>query len=244
MASNLTLLVVCTGSLVAGRSAGAAPGDAEPTDAPTAAAPSSRSYEEWTRAEKPDRLSYGWNDPTLKSGIGVGVSIGGGIGGFTDRTMRDTMTNRVAGLGGVRASFGTQVPLGIEISYLGMAGHINTIAGQPNGTLVGTTFEGVLRYNVLPHNLVSPYLFTGLGWQYYSVWSVQFAQADTGLRGGDHVMSVPSGAGFTVHDASGVNLDVRGTFRATTDSTLVLDPTGGYAKLYSWGASADLGYEF
>ena len=67
--------------------------------------------------------------------------------------------------------------------------------------------------------------------------SVQFVQADTGLRGGDQVLSFPTGAGLTMHDASGVNLDVRGTFRATTDSTLVLDPTGGHAKLYSWEAS-------
>jgi hypothetical protein len=214
---------------------------------PTPAVSLPGTYEEWARAnaryEKPGPFSYAWSDPTLKSEIGVGASAGGGIGGFTDHSMRDLMTNRVAGLGGIRVSVGTQIPIGIELSYLGMAGHINTIDGLANGTLVVATFEGVVRYNLLPHNLVTPYVFAGLGWQHYGVWDVQFARADTGLSSSDNVMSVPSGVGFTMHDRSGLDLDVRGTFRATTDSTLVLEPTGEYAKLYSWEASAHLGYE-
>lgn len=215
--------------------------DAAPTSAPL-------SYEQWSSAHarlvKPTRFSYAWTDPTLQSGIGIGFSAGGGIGGFTDPKMRDTMTNRVAGLGGIRVSLGTQIPLGVELGYTGMAGHVNTIAGQANGTLVGTTFEGVLRYNILPHNVVSPYVFAGLGWQHYGVWNMQVAQADTGLRSSDDVMSVPTGVGFTMHDPSGVSLDVRGEYRATTDSTLLRESTGDYADLSSWEASAQLGYEF
>jgi len=213
---------------------------------PSSAPP--RTYEQWSSAhaasEKPARFSYAWNDPTLQSGIGVGVSAGGGISGFTDPKMREMMTNSVAGLGSIRVALGTQIPLGVELGYTGMAGHINTITGQSNGTLVGTTFEGVLRYNVLPHNLVSPYVFAGLGWQHYGVWNMQVAQADTGLRSSDDVMSVPTGVGFLMHDPSGVSLDVRGEYRTTTDSTLLRDQTGGYADLASWEASAQLGYEF
>lgn len=276
MRSKFGLLVACAGSLIATQSAGAAPGDPEPTAAqapprdpqPQAAGDprpitneatpmatsetepvvtSARSYDEWesanARYEKPGRFSYAWSDPTLKSEIGIGASAGGGIGGFTDHGMRDLMTSRVAGLGGLRVSIGTQIPIGLELSYLGMAGHINTIDGLPNGTLVGTTFEGVVRYNILPHNLVTPYIFAGLGWQHYGVWNVQFARSDTGLSSSDNVMSVPSGVGFMMHDRSGLSLDLRGTFRATTDSTLVVEPTGGYANLSSWEASLQIGYE-
>jgi hypothetical protein len=249
MHAKLGLLVVFAGSLVSTRSAGAAPGDPEPTasTAPQPVVLLPVTYDQWARANaryaKPGSFSYAWSDPTLKTGIGVGASAGGGLGGFTDQGMRDLMSNRVAGLGGVRVSIGTQIPIGIELSYVGMAGHINTIDGLADGTLVGTTFEGVVRYNILPHNLVTPYVFAGLGWQHYGVWNVQFSRADTGLSSSDNVMSVPSGVGFMMHDKSGLSLDVRGTFRATTDSTLVLEPTGQYAKLTSWEASAQLGYE-
>jgi len=270
MSTKLGLVILCAGAIGAEQSARAAPGDPQPTDTrevpadpqPQAAGdprpitneatplgdPNPRTYEAWEaareREDKPERFSYAWTDPTLRSGIGVGVSAGGGIGGFTDRAMRDLMTNRVAGLGGVRVSLGTQIPIGIELSYIGMAGHINTIEGQENGTLVGTTFEGVVRYNILPHALVTPYVFAGLGWQHYGVWNMQVAQADTGLRSSDDVMSVPTGAGFMMHDPSGINLDLRGTYRTTTDSTLLREASGGYAALASWEASAQIGYEF
>jgi hypothetical protein len=53
------------------------------------------------------------------------------------------------------------------------------------------------------------------------------------------------GAGLSLRDVSGFTGDLRGTFRATTDSTLVLDgATNTYASLYSWEASAAVGYEF
>ncbi|MEP6860712.1 MAG: hypothetical protein ABJE66_08845 [Deltaproteobacteria bacterium] len=208
-----------------------------------------RTYGEWAaptaRAERPGRYSYAWNDPTLQSGIGLGVAAGGGVLGFTDRTMRDTMTNNVTGIWGVRATIGSQVPLGLDIDYLGSAGHINTITGAPNGTLVGTTVEVALRYNILPHNLFTPYVFAGMGWQRYSVWNVQFAQSDTGLRSHDDVAEFPTGVGITMHDPSGAMADIRGTFRTTTGSDLLADPaTGTFASLYSWEATGSLGYEF
>ena len=48
-----------------------------------------------------------------------------------------------------------------------------------------------------------------------------------------------------VSDPSGFTVDLRGTFRAATDSTLLIDQSNGsYAKLHAWEASAALGYEF
>jgi hypothetical protein len=194
--------------------------------------------------DRPDPLSYAWYDPYLASGIGVGFTVGGGLTGFTDRAMRNTVSANVGGLWDARASFGTHIPLGLDIGYIGSAANINTINGNANGTLVGTTVEAALRYNILPHNTFNPYLFAGAGWQRYDVTNMHFAQSDTGMAPHDNVAEFPMGAGFGVRDVSGFNFDLRGTFRATTDSTLLQESNGNYAQLHSWEASGSVGYEF
>ena len=197
------------------------------------------------RSTVPGPYSYAWREPRLASGIGVGLTIGGGLTGFTDRTMRDTVSSNVGGLWDVRASIGTHIPIGLDLTYLGTAANVNTINGQSNGTLIGTTTEAALRWNILPHNDLTPYIFGGAGWQHYDVRDMKFAQSDTGMKSNDNVAEFPMGAGLSLRDVSGFTADLRGTFRATTDSTLVLDGvTNTYASLYSWEASAALGYEF
>jgi hypothetical protein len=193
---------------------------------------------------RPDALSYAWYDPYLVSGIGVGFTVGGGLTGFTDRAMRDTVSSNVGGLWDARASFGTHIPIGLDVGYIGSAANINTIDGNANGTLVGTTVEAALRYNILPHNTFNPYIFAGAGWQHYDVTNMHFAQSDTGMAPHDNMAEFPMGAGFGVRDVSGFNFDVRGTFRATTDSTLLQESNGNYAQLHSWEASGSIGYEF
>lgn len=195
--------------------------------------------------EQPDPYGYSWADPRMSSRIGVGLFLGGGVTGFTDRTMRDTMSSDVAGLWGFRASIGTHVPLGIDLMYNGMAADVSTLSGQPNGTLIGTAFEGALRYNLLPHFDFTPYLFAGIGWQHYDVSNIRFSQSDTGLKASDDVADFPMGLGLSFRDMSGFSLDLRGTYRRTTDSTLVLDQQSGtFAGLDSWEASAAIGYEY
>ncbi len=199
-------------------------------------------------AERPGPYSYAWRAPYMKSGVGVGVTVGGGLTGFTDRTMRDTVSSSVGGLWDVRASLGTHIPIGIDLSYLGTAANIRTISGASNGTLIGTTVEAALRYNILPHYMIDPYVFAGAGWQRYDVRNMQFARSDTGLASKDNVAEFPMGAGVAVRDSSGLNLELRGTFRATTDSTLLQTgqsgTSGTYAALYAWEASGAVGYEF
>jgi hypothetical protein len=198
----------------------------------------------YVREDHPGPLSYAWYDPYLVSGVGVGFAVGGGLSGFTDRAMRNTVSSNVGGLWDARASFGTHIPLGIDVSYLGTAANINTINGNANGTLVGTTVEAALRYNILPHNTFNPYIFAGAGWQRYDVTNMHFAQSDTGMAPHDNMAEFPMGAGFGVRDVSGFNFDLRGTFRATTDSTLLQESNGNYAQLHMWEASGAVGYEF
>jgi opacity protein-like surface antigen len=179
------------------------------------------------------------------SGIGIGVTLGGGVSGFTNRSMRDALSGNVGGLWDVRATFGTHTPIGVEVGYIGTAANINTFSGAANGTLVGTTAEATVRWNVVPNAPFTPYVFGGVGWTRYDVNDIQFATSDSGLKKTDDLAEFPVGVGMAWRDPAGLVLDLRGTYRQATDSTLVLDGrTGQYADLNAWEASAALGYEF
>jgi hypothetical protein len=231
MVSKMACLLACVGGLVAARTARA--DDYVNTD---------YSYEETAR---PTAYSYAWNEPYLSTGIGVDIALGGGVSGFTDRIMRDTLDQNVAGLWDGRLSIGTHVPIGLDVSYIGTAGSLNALGGFSNGTLVGTTVEAALRWNILPHAMFNPYIFGGMGWTRYDVENMKFAEADTGMRAEDNVAEWPTGVGLSFRDPSGWNVDLRGTVRWTASSDLVSDPVSGKnAELTSWEASGGIGYEF
>lgn len=193
---------------------------------------------------EPDAYSYAWVEPRLPSQFGVGIMVGGGVAGFTDRAMRDT-TNNVGGMWDAKLTLGTHIPIGIDLAYVGSDQNLSTIGGISNGQLIGTTVEGAVRFNILPHQIIDPYVFAGVGWQRYDVQNVRFSQADTGLKSSDSFAEFPMGAGISWRDFSGLTIDLRGTYRHASDSTLVLDPvTGNYAALHSWEASGGIGYEF
>jgi hypothetical protein len=197
------------------------------------------------------RYSYAWSDELMRSRIGVSAIIGGGVVGFTDRTMRDT-TSSVGGLWDFRLTLGSHVPLGLELGYTGTATNLKGLPAQ-NGTLIGTTAEAALRYNVLPHFVWTPYVFAGVGWQRYDVTSANVTLSDSGMNDHDNLLEFPMGAGLAYRMA-GFVLDLRGTFRAATDQNLVLKgsvptttiaPTSSdFAPMHTWQASAALGYEF
>jgi hypothetical protein len=197
------------------------------------------------------RYSYAWSDDLMRSRIGVSAIIGGGVAGFTDRTMRET-TSSVGGLWDFRLTLGSHVPLGLELGYTGTATNLKGLPAQ-NGTLIGTTAEAALRYNVLPHFMWTPYVFGGVGWQRYDVTNANVTLSDSGMNDHDNLLEFPMGAGLA-YRASGFVLDLRGTFRAATDQNLVLKaavpPTtiapssNDFAPMHTWEASAALGYEF
>lgn len=220
--------------------------EAQPQAQPQAQAqPVAPTYYSEEAEEEPGMYSYAWSEPRLGTGIGVGISIGGGVAGFTDSVMRDTMSSSVSGLWNFRATIGTHIPIGLDLSYVGTAQDVNTFSGANNGTLIGSAAEGMLRWNILPHYVVNPYLFGGVGWQHYDVTNVKFATADTGMKTSDNVFEVPMGAGLALRDMSGFTFDLRGAFRWVDSTDLLIDPrTGDRANLDSWEASANLGYEF
>lgn len=199
-----------------------------------------------TLVEQPDIYSYSWREAGMPSGIGVGMILGGGITGFTNQTMRDS-TSTVGGLWDARLSIGTHVPIGVDVTYLGTASTIDSLTGTGSGTLVGTTVEGALRWNILPHSPVDPYVFAGLGWQRYNLTNVNTAFAASNVAAtSDNFLEVPMGAGLALRNMSGFTFDLRGTFRAAaTQSTMIINPSTGQAvDMHTWEASAALGYEF
>jgi opacity protein-like surface antigen len=194
--------------------------------------------------EQPGVGDYSWYEPSLLTGIGVGIIVGGGISGFQDQSLRDAMADKVQGTWNGLVSIGTHIPLGIDLSYVGTADDVRQFRGQSNGTLIGTAVEGALRLNLVPHYAVNPYIFGGVGWQHYDVHNMAFATADTGMMGSDDEVEFPVGAGISFRDVSGWLLDLRGSYHAFPTSTLVRETNGGFADNNYWTASANLGFEF
>jgi opacity protein-like surface antigen len=192
--------------------------------------------------ESPGPYSYAWNEPGLRSGIGVGLQVGGGIAGFTSGSVRDTLSNDVEGMRSARAVIGTHIPIGLEVAYIGTAVDIDPLGAPESGTLIGTGVEGALRWNILPHYMFNPYLFAGVGWQRFDVRDVDFNVSDTGVQDKDNLAVYPVGGGLSFRD-NGLSLDLRGTFRAATDSDLVLQTGGDTADMHTWDVSAQIGFE-
>jgi hypothetical protein len=180
--------------------------------------------------------------PYRASGIGVGVTAGGGVTGFTDSGMRD-VTNTVGGLWDLRVAIGTHTNIGIELGYTGTAASVETFTGADNGTLIGTTFEGVARWNLMPTSAFTPIIFAGVGWQHYSLTDSNFPTSDTGMSDHDDILDVPAGLGLSYRALSGLLFDLRGTFRVATFNDLLVKPNGDDAQLHTWEASAAIGYE-
>jgi|HubBroStandDraft_6_1064221.scaffolds.fasta_scaffold182094_3 hypothetical protein len=186
---------------------------------------------------------YAWREPGLVTGFGLGVEAGAGVTGFTGQTMRDTVPGAIGGLWNLRVMLGTHVPLALELGYLGEASNIN-VFGAPNGTLIGTTAEADLRWNILPHLVFDPYIFAGVGYQRYDVQNAQLSEADSGMRSSDNSVEIPMGLGASWRDPSGFTVDLRGTYRQSIDASLIANSNGSFASLSWWEASAALGYEF
>lgn len=193
--------------------------------------------------------SYSWYEPLLPSGIGVSTILGGGVAGFTDKQMRAT-TSDLGGLWDLRVTIGSHLPLALELGYVGTATNIDGLPAGNKGTLVGTTAEAALRWNMLPHFAWTPYLFGGAGWSRYDVTQTHVSLSDSGMNDHDNLLVFPMGAGIAWR-TNGFVADLRGTFRAATDEDLVLKnssvpstSSNDFVPMHTWEAGAAVGYEF
>ena len=193
--------------------------------------------------EKPDMYSYAWYDPTLQSGIGVSFQLGGGLGGFTDSSVNNISSSEVGGVWQFRTTIGSHTPLGLDLAYNGSAYDVQDFSGVTTDTLIGTNFEGALRWNILPHYAWNPYIFAGVGWQHYDLNDNTLTRADSGIGSSDDLAVFPMGAGLAYRDSSGFTGELRGTFRASATSSFIQDATGADADLHTWETSLSVGYE-
>ncbi len=183
-----------------------------------------------------------WNDPRLVTGVGVGITIGLGVGGFTEEGVRDNLDTDANAAWSARAVFGTHIPLGVELGYNGTTVDLES---SPGGTasLLGSTFEGGVRLNILPRGAANPYILAGLGWTHYNLRDETSVRADSGISDDDDVMVVPVGLGFSYRSADGITFDARGTMRVAGNSELITDATGSHPDLHTWEATGNIGYE-
>jgi hypothetical protein len=186
-----------------------------------------------------------WRDERMASGVGIGVTLGGGVIGFLDRTVRDSL-GAPGGTWAARAAIGTHIPVALELGYMGTATRIASGFDRPSALMVGTTFEAALRYNMMPRRVWTPYLFAGLGWQRFSIDDEAFQLADVGIANRDELMVVPMGVGVAYRLGS-IVADARGTFRAARGADLVRETSSlesAFAPMHTWDASLNVGYEF
>lgn len=184
-----------------------------------------------------------WQDPQLRSGVGISTVLGLGVTGFTDAAMRDAASD-VGGLWNLRVTFGSHTPLGVELGYLGTSASIERMDATQDATLLGTALELSVRYNFCHHARWNPYASVGLGFQRHDIVDGDVTLATAGMNDADTSLVFPLAAGLTMRDTSGFVIDVRGVFRPHVDQNLVFaTERGTYASLQSWEASVAFGYE-
>ena len=239
----VTSLLVLAGTASADEPAPAGPTD--PADPPADAVPPVPTDEPLAPAPAPvtPPMTYddSRDDRSMLERLGVGITAGGGVAGFTDSELRDT-----TGDGGdwdVRATFGTRSLLAFEASYLGSAQTIDSLGLDSDAILVGNGVQGNLRVNAMPDFVVQPFAFGGVAWRRYNL-----TNADTNtsaVNDSDDVIEFPVGVGVA-YRYRGLLLDARGEMRFATEEDLVPNLAGdsGAEKMHRYGVNANIGYEF
>jgi hypothetical protein len=176
------------------------------------------------------------------SGIGMGLSVGGGVIGFTDSQTRSSVND--GGSWEARLTIGTRLPVGLDLAYVGSAQGLTVSGLSTDAYMLGNGAEADLRIQ-WPTGMFRPYAFGGIGWTHYTVQ--RSSVLGTGVLGSDDVGTVPFGAGLAIGKVNGLLFDIRGTGRAAFDDDLLEGLYSGSsqnARLHSWSVTARLGAEW
>jgi outer membrane protein OmpA-like peptidoglycan-associated protein len=188
-------------------------------------------------------VSGGPGEPTHPySGIGMGLSAGGGVIGFTDTQTRNNTND--GGTWEARLTIGTRIPIGLDLAYVGSAQGLTAAGLSTNAYILGNGAEADLRLQ-WPTGMFRPYLFGGIGWTHYSVQRSDVL--GTAILHDDNIGTVPFGAGLAIGKVNGLLFDVRGTGRMAFDDDLLAglySGTGQDARLHSWSVTARIGAEW
>lgn len=176
------------------------------------------------------------------SGVGIGLSLGGGVLDYLDSDTREF--TGTAGTWEARLTYGTRAPVAIEAAYVGYAQSVDALglAGD-NTALLGSLGEANVRLNVpLGLEFFQPYVFGGVG--YTRVDIVNDDVNTSNLEDRESAFHFPVGAGLGFR-YSGLLFDLRGTVRPTVDDQLIRpEANAENARLHSWAANAKIGWEF
>jgi len=217
----------------------AVPNELAPTPLPPPPPAPPQTYLTPFNAEQP--TAYGVHNGRFipSTGFGASISAGGGGGDYTSGTIK--ANTGTTGVWNIRAVIGTRTYLGFEGAYTGGASSINGLGLAANNTLVRNGLEALARiqYPVALHLwMIEPYIFGGIGWDYYSFRSnPTFTTAS--FFANDNTLVVPAGAGFSFGYMGFIG-DVRAAYRPTFEENLF----GQNVGLTNWNAQASIGYEF
>jgi hypothetical protein len=180
-------------------------------------------------------------EPHPKSGIGVAVTVGGGVTGFWSSGSRASADAGPSW--DARLTLGTRTIIGLDMAYLGAAQKLKINGLSSDAGLLSNGAEADLRLQ-LPTGIARPYIFGGIGWTHYSLHNS--STGTTGILGGDDVGTVPMGVGLAIGKPNSIAFDIRATARVAFDDQLLDGVSGASASssLSSWGVIARIGGEF
>ncbi len=170
---------------------------------------------------------------------GIGLSLGGGVSGFTESAMRDTTND--GGSWGVRAAFGMNSIIGAEAEYTGSAQSIDALGLDDDALLYSNGIQGNLRLNILPAMSVQPYVFGGIAYRHYDLSNDGANLSD--IDEDDDVLEIPMGVGLGM-TYEGFLFDARGEFRYADYEDMVPETSSDQANMHRWGVNANVGYAF
>lgn len=176
------------------------------------------------------------------SHLGVAVTAGVGVGGFANRTMRDT--TEPGGEYAGRITVGTRLPVALEASYIGTAQYLDTFGLNNDAVLFSNGAQGAVRINVLPQRALTPFVFGGIAWRHYTLANVRQTNTSN-VAANDNVAEIPLGAGLALR-AGGLVIDLRGDYRVTFREDLVdAAPSdhATHAPMNRWGMTLSVGVE-
>ncbi len=179
---------------------------------------------------------------TPSSGFGMAITAGGGVTGFTEQGARNSADT--GGMWEARLTFGTRLPVGLDLAYVGSAQNLNVAGLSSNASMIGNGGEADLRLQ-WPKGMFRPFAFGGIGWTHYSI--AKSSTVGTAVLDGDDIGTVPFGAGIAIGKVNGLTFELRGTGRYAFDDQLlegVYAGTGQSARLHSWAVTARLGAEW
>lgn len=178
--------------------------------------------------------------PAPRKPLELDVMAGGGVTGFIEDQTREVTD--VGGMWTARVVGRTQRILGYEAAYVGSAQDVQHPSMGSSATVIGHGFEGNLRLNLTQAAMFQPYVFGGVGWTQYDVSSIEASSPD--MREDDQVINIPAGVGLRLALPQRLILDLRGTYRAAIDDTM-LDGMGGTEHgLETWSAAGQIGMTF